>query len=239
MDTSGPPPLTPPECFYFCMKSIKPDYTIQPRRVSGPPYSLWMPPDEKAFELVSHPKWYFWCRGVVSEASSDVVHKIKTHRTTSMFWVHGCQAFLHIPVDCTEVAVKVAMGGPEKDMPLHWEKITFYHVEYQNKCLSVVGYRYEKEELGAKGSPDWMPQLLPLVYEPHGPTQYTESSQLAGDLSVLLSLAAFSTPPTTEVQTIGELLRRTDEGTVWGGDGLTGEGSKMESQLPKLEELNY
>jgi len=232
--------LTPPESFCFAIKSVRPNYAVEERRVSDPPDSLWIPPTRKeAFTIVAETRWHYWENGSVSGVPLERVGQIKPYSTTSMFWGHERQAFLHIPCDCTEVSVKNAKGGNEKDMSIDWAKISFHHKRVHNRCLSLIGYHYENNVLGATGSPYWMPQLLPIVYQYNGLPEYEGSCQLAGDLSVLLSLAAFSIEPQPQMQSIGRLLRKTSQGTEWHRHQHTGKGSKTKSLPPRVQGLSH
>jgi hypothetical protein len=210
------------------MKSIKPNYAVQPRRVTPPPDSLWLPPTErKAFTTIADTNWHYWYEGKVYDVPIHKHQQIQLYSTTSIFWSHHRQAFLQLPCDCTEIDLKKAMGGNNHDVPLEWAKISFHNETTHNQCLSLIGYGFEKNELGAKGSPRWMPELLPDVYQYQGTTQQG-ACHLAGDLSILLGLAAFSTSPQTPIKDVGAYLRHTAAGTEWATHGRVGEGSKAE-----------
>jgi hypothetical protein len=226
---SAPPFLPPPpKCFCFSMKSIEPDYEVQSRRVTPLPDSLWLPPTEcKAFTAIADTNWHYWYEGTVYEVPIQKRKEIQLYSTSSIFWSHDRQAFLHIPCDCTEIDLKKAMGGDKKDVPLRWGKISFHNETKHNQCLSLIGYGFEKNQLGAKGSSRWVPELLPEIYQYQGTTQQG-ACHLAGDLSILLGLAAFSTSPQTPVKEIGAYLKRTAAGTEWASHGRVGEGSKAE-----------
>lgn len=229
-------PPTPPASFCFAIKSFEPNYTVEERRLSKPPDSLWIPSTHKeAFTISANTEWHYWDNGVVSSVPSERVGHINPYSATSMVWSNDRQAFLHVPCDCTAVSVKNAKGGREKDMSLDWAKISFYHKRVDNRCLSLIGYHYEKNKLGAKGPPSWMPELLPIVYQYDGEPEYDGFCLLAGDLSVLLSLAAFSIEPQPEMQTIGRLLRKTNQGTEWYRHRHTGKGSKTKACRPRFK----
>src|SRR4051812_44471552 len=103
-----------------------------------------------------------------------------------MFCCEDRQAFLQVPYDCSKIDVSDA----QKDgVPLKWELISFQ----QNLWLSLLGYRFERITLSACGSSAWMPELLPERYG--GYSNDGEPGQLAGDLSIIVGLVAFSAPP--------------------------------------------
>lgn len=225
MAASQSDPSKAPESFCFAITSFRPDYTVEERHIGPLPDSLWLPPTSKeGFTKVAETGWHSWDNGTVSKVPFARVGQIIPYSATSMVWSDGRQAFLHVPCDCTEVAVK---NAKKKNMPVDWSKITFHHERVHNRCLSLIGYHYERNELGARGSPFWMPELLPEVYQYHGQTEYQGNCQLAGDLATLLSLAAFSIEPHPQMQVIGQLLRKTNQGTEWRHHGHNGSGSKM------------
>jgi hypothetical protein len=218
--------LPQPLCFCFFIKSIEPDYGIQARLQTQPANPLWVPPTKMdAFKNRGITGWYSWRDGEVQKvANTDVDTHLRLHRTTSMFWCADRQAFLHVPYDCTRVNVGIKRDG----VPLKWERLSFHHKEFkQAECISLVGYRYEKNELGAEGSPAWVPELIPSVYQLHKPSEY-QQCHLAGDLSVLIALAAFSTVPADMVATIRDSFRRRAGAptTEWRLHGRHENGSK-------------
>jgi hypothetical protein len=208
------------------MKSIKPDYAVQQRRVSDPPVALWLPPTKReAFTAIADTNWHYWYEGTVHNVPIPNREHIKPYRTSSIFWSHERQAFLQIPCDCTEIDEEEAMGGHNQDVPVTWSRISFHNEIRGNRCLSLIGYGHEMNSLGARGSPSWMPELLPDVYQYQG-AQQKETCQLAGDLSVLLGLAAFSITPQSSIQQVGALLKWTALGTEWAERGQIGQGSE-------------
>lgn len=222
-----PPPqaLSAPS-FFFSIKSIRPNYEVESRHVTKPPDSLWIPPSRKeAFTKTFDTTWHYWQNGAVQLVPPQAQNAIQTYRASSMFWGHARQAFLVSPCDCTETDIRNALGGDNNDTPLHWRKITFYNRTEHNRCLSVIGYNYEHNQLGARGSTRWMPALLPQVYQHQGTAQQQQPCQLAGDLSLLLGLVTFSTPPGTSVRDIGDILIRAVSGNLAVNNQI-GAGSK-------------
>ena len=228
----------PPGRFCFSIKPIKPDYGIQPPHVTLGSNPVWEPPTvHGAFTATAVAPWYYWYNGTVSEVPPQNRAHIQVHRTTSMFWCYDRQAFVHVPYDCTAVDVKDAMGGLQGNVPLPWNKITFHNKIINNRCVSLLGYGYERDELGAPGSPSWMPELLPQRYQYQGTSATLGRCQLAGDLSIILGLAAFSMSPQATAKSIGESLRRTASGTEWTPHGGQGQGSKALSHYRTTESL--
>ena len=140
-----------------------------------------------------------------------------------MFWCVDRQAFLHVPYDCTAHSVQdIADEEPRKD----WKRLSFAHISPDDvHCISLVGHLYENNELGAEGSPVWMPELLPEAYQYHDTPRHPGYCHLAGQLSILLGLVAFSTTEDTMLATIqNSFLHPTKWG--WTPHGRVGTGSK-------------
>lgn len=88
-----------------------------------------------------------------------------------------------------------------------WRVLTFDHIPQPNSInrkYSAVSHLGREEHIAAYGSPHWIPQLLPDVYNyrefddegnPIPPS--TISAGLTGNLAVLLALAAFSAVPSS------------------------------------------
>jgi hypothetical protein len=116
------------------------------------------------------------------------------------------------------------------DIPLPWEKISFSHrSRLDNRLLAVLGYHCEKNQLDAPASGAWMPELLPDVYEHHDSQQSAFTSQLAGDLSIIVGLVAFSAPQDKEVETMKNSFRVA--GPHWAPHGRVGQGSEYHRQI--------
>ena len=87
--------------------------------------------------------------------------------------------------------------------PGGWRVLTFDHYPNgQNGTYSYVHLVGAEQHLAAPGSHDWMPQLMPAIYDYQTVnvngvpvTPRTQSAGLIGSLPLLLALAAFSAPP--------------------------------------------
>ena len=87
--------------------------------------------------------------------------------------------------------------------PRGWKVLTFHHhANGQNGTYSYVDVVGAEQHLAAPGSNDWMPQLMPGIYDYQEVningvpvTSGTQSAGLIGSLPLLLALAAFSAPP--------------------------------------------
>lgn len=215
-----------PLSFCFTIRGIRPDYSVQPRRFTKPPNSFWLPPVRtQAFRLDTTIGSYQWHNGFVRPISAAEQDYWVHYSTASIFWSSDRQAFFHVPRDCTKVNVEDNLDGSGQDLPLPWMNISFRNkVGPNNRLLSLVGYGYELDMVGGPASPAWMPELLPVVYQYDGPEKGSGTAQLAGSLSLLLGLAAFSGPPDKMLETIRKSFRA--QGSDWTPHGRVGMGSK-------------
>jgi hypothetical protein len=209
--------------FRFSIKSIEPDYEVQAPRFARPPYPLWLPPNVKAaFTVSDDTGWCQWYNGTVNEIRRSQDADVRPYSTTSMFWCHDRRAFLQVPYDCTEKNVRDASYH---GVPLDWERLSFQHKTTNGHHFSLVGYQMEHRQLGRRGSPFWVPRLLPEVYQYTGPADEQDFCQLAGDLSIIMGLVAFSTSPQTIIQNIGSFLRKQPWGPEESSADPQGRGS--------------
>lgn len=212
--------------FCFAIKSIVPSYEIRPPR-SQPPEFYWEPPIFKAdFVTSDNTGWYYQFEG---SARPVPLHQqdILSCSTTSMFWCHDRQAFLQVPYDCTEVDVGQAPRGAVEGFPLDWKRLTFHSKpSTPPDNLSLVGYNYGRNELCGKGVPSWMPKILPEVYRHRDALLGQDRCLLAGNLSIIVGLTAFSAVPAYLKEAVGDSLRLSGTETRWLSEHCTGTGSK-------------
>src|SRR3984957_5196057 len=181
-----------PVSFFYSIKSIKPDDAVKPQ-ITSPPHSLWLLPDQmNAFTVLERGDWYRWSPGKVRGVPPNERSTIRVLSTVSLIWCPDRQAFLQVPYDCTERNVA---GACNKDgVPLEWEGLSFHHkTNTEGHCISMLGYQYERNQLAARSSKTWMPQLLPQRYQCAENPEHPGTCHLAGELSILVGLAAFST----------------------------------------------
>ena len=81
-----------------------------------------------------------------------------------------------------------------------WRRLMFNHIDHDSTAVSVIGFDLEHNVLASQGSSNWMPELLPQTYNHnqdivHGCSYMAPRTGLAGDLSVLLGMAALSVRP--------------------------------------------
>lgn len=219
--------------FCFSIQSITPDYSVQMPLQSGHPDFSWIPLTENlAFEDLGTTGWFYWNNGRVQPVPNFAITPVQEYDTVSMFWCNDRQAFMHVPYDCLEQSVNEAQ---QQDKPLPWRGLSLH----QRACsdggvVSLVGYQYESDTLGATGPSEWMHELLPDVYQYYGVPHYQGSGRLAGKLSILLGLIAFSRPPEEMFEAIRESFRKTAEGTRYSPHGGVGSGS-----MCNLDDVSY
>jgi hypothetical protein len=185
--------MTQPISFLYSIKLIEPKDGLQARYSSEVPRARLPPVTTTSFEVLDSGDWRRWSPGNVREVPQDETSTISVYSTVSLVWCHDLQAFLQVPYDCTETNVK---GAVRAGVPVEWDELSFhYGSNQQGRCLALLGYKYARNKLHAYGSPTWMPQLLPARYQCPGTSQHQGSCRLAGELSILLGLVAFSTTP--------------------------------------------
>lgn len=102
--------------------------------------------------------------------------------------------FLAVMINATEMNVR--------DQNVSWKTLSFSHrLVNQNSpgTYSSINVFGEQQHIAAPGNPNWLPQLLPEVYNyqaPNGPQAHpaATSAGLIGSIPILLALAAFSAP---------------------------------------------
>lgn len=80
--------------------------------------------------------------------------------------------------------------------PGGWRPLCFHHLRINNtsRTYSAVSATGDRQHIAAPGSPQWMPQLLPPVYDYQTGSPRTQAG-LIGSIPLLIALAAFSAPP--------------------------------------------
>lgn len=202
-----------PFCFTYKHIMKRPNHTARPRYYRRT--SLSCPPVvANAFEASEFSETYTWAPGVLRRLNAEHAQNLTTHSTSSIFWCSDHRTFLTVPYDCTAISVEERAREDELDS---WERLRFGHeslyLNNQHRAVSVVGHRYPEDNLAAVGPPSWVPQLIPNPHQRNGspaPQNASGTSLLAGDLSILLGLAALSTTPDTVPLTIQQSFRPTE-----------------------------
>lgn len=92
--------------------------------------------------------------------------------------------------------------------PGGWRPLVFHHFRINNtqRTYSAVSANGDRQHIAAPGSPHWMPQLLPRVYDYQTGSPRIQAG-LIGSLPLLIALAAFSAPPAALVGVLTNCLR--------------------------------
>lgn len=199
-----------PFCLTFKHIIRHPNDTTRPRYYRRT--SLSCPPMiATAFQTSSWSDAFSWTPGFMRHLSHDEAQDLTTHSTSSIFWCSDHQTYLTVPYDCTETSVR---DRAEVEVLDNWERLRFGHearrLNNERRAVSVIGHQYAEPGLAAVGPPSWVPQLIPEPHQRSGspaPLDTTGTSLLAGDLSILMGLAALSTTLDNVPYTIQESFR--------------------------------
>ena len=107
---------------------------------------------------------------------------------------------LVVPFDAQNTNVVEYPGG--------WRPLVFHHLRIGNtqRTYSAVSANGDRQHIAALGSPHWMPQLLPSVYNYQTGIVRIQAG-LVGSLPLLIALAAFSAPPHVLVNVLTACVR--------------------------------
>ncbi|PGH12950.1 hypothetical protein AJ79_03923 [Helicocarpus griseus UAMH5409] len=187
----------------FCFKVdfVRPNYAVE--RESRDAHGNWIPPTEpRAISRVASTGWRRWEANSNSfspmpDTGEDNVHEC------SLFFDSERNHFLGVHFDCTKKSVQNEIRI--RDERHGWRRLMFNHLEPSDNSgrpKSILEFDREHNVLAARGSPTWMPELIPDTYNYNGlqerPLGYTD---LAGRLDLLIGFAAFSGPcPTSDTE---------------------------------------
>lgn len=183
--------------FLAMIEPLAPDFNIQPVRHDS--NGCWVPPNTfKAYMQGDTATMFFrWTAGLVNFIPADDRLRRAKHidlveyRTASVFTQYpGTSRVLALPFD--------ARAKNASHYSLKWHPIRFDHIEVRKResYFSSISTLGAEPVIAAPGSPSWIPQLLPSVYDCYDVQSQRKHAGLVGDLPLLLALAAFSAPPT-------------------------------------------
>ena len=161
------------------------------------------PPELKEAFLPSEPSpCYAWSPGSLSPVSPSDKAYMEDYKVTSVFWRPDHGTYLTVPYDCTRYSVRhMVQNDPLQD----WATLRFNHDAYKGRCVSVIGHCSPNHVLAASGSPSWVGELIPPIHQRHDEPAIPHAqgpSLLAGDISIIMALAALSNGPELVKQTI-------------------------------------
>lgn len=175
--------------FYFMITPIK----IKEQRHPTERDSLqhWSPPvHNHHFEpdRTNSTGWHQWSQQGTRCLNWN--HDPADTRSCSLFFDYERNYFLVTQNDCTTSEFNDII---ETDEP--WKRLQFEHRPFPDgrQISLVTSYPADGEfSLHAMGGRTWMPELLPLNYDGYDRSHYAD---MAGDLPILLGLAAFTCEP--------------------------------------------
>ena len=179
--------------FYIEWKPLValPQYTERRAHYRRP--SCHDPPDMKeVFGEIDNPVTYRWTPGSLVTVNDQEKSYLIDYKECSVFWRPEHGTYLTVPYDCTRYNVR---DRRRRDFLDTWETLRFSHEAINGRCVSVVGHLRPNQLLAAKGPPNWLGELIPPVHQRHGEPAMpntTGTSYLAGDISIIMALAALS-----------------------------------------------
>ncbi|KIW68116.1 hypothetical protein PV04_04083 [Phialophora macrospora] len=212
MSRDTPDPY-PPTAFRFSLRidHIRCEEDPQSPTRENPPDFYWSPPISRSqFVKTYSTDWLTWdpdsCT-IISPDPGAILPSV--YKRCTMFWCRERHGYLVVPVDCTDTDLRAE--------PIRWRRLSFGSCA-NRPGTALVGYHKERYALHMPGPNHWFEDLLPDVYKPEecdGPT-----CTLAGDLSILVGLIAFSSPPAYAADAVGESFRPERDSTRFQPHGL-------------------
>ncbi|KAL8753447.1 MAG: hypothetical protein Q9199_005044 [Rusavskia elegans] len=173
---------------------LAPDYTKQPIRLGR-----WAPPNHRNAYLRDKDgaRLFRWMGGRMTditapESGNGYTRTLYSVATVFTQW-QDTNHLLAVTFDAEKMDVTEDNGG--------WKVLSFEHIsQYGTQgTYSSVGVAGDQQQLAAPGSPAWMPQLLPTIYDydyhPDPKLPLPVSAGLIGNLPLLFVLPAFSAQP--------------------------------------------
>ncbi|KAL8767920.1 MAG: hypothetical protein Q9209_005708 [Squamulea sp. 1 TL-2023] len=175
---------------------LSPNYDKQPIRVgTDGGNKFWAPPNRKNAYNRSKAgtRLFRWMGGRMTDITAKELNKkYSPYSVATIFTQYrDTHHLLAVTFDAERKDVAEENGG--------WKVLSFDHIPQQGTpptYYSSVGVAGDQQQLAAPGSPAWMPQLLPAIYN-YDSRQIPApiSAGLIGNLPILFALPAFSAQP--------------------------------------------
>ncbi len=186
--------------FYVRIEAIEPNYLAQPIR-HGP---YWAPPNIRTGFTRRETHFFRWFGGVMTTvtASDPVISSIHHVFSAATIFTQSPDTphLLVVPFDAQRTHAYQNDGGWK---PLYFHHVRINNTQYTYSAVSAVG---DRQYIAAPGSPHWMPQLLPKVYDFQTGSPRIQAG-LIGSIPLLIALAAFSAPPHALAAVLTNCLR--------------------------------
>ena len=176
--------------FYARIDHLEPNYKAQPPQLG--PHSPWSPPNIRTGFTTRSINFFLWKGGNMThfEHNYPIGQALgQVHSAATIFTQHpDTPHLLVVPFDARIGHVYQYPGG--------WTPLVFRHVSVGiTQSYSAVLANGDRQHIAAPGSPHWMPQLLPRVYDYQSGSTRVQAG-LVGSIPLLIALAAFSAPQT-------------------------------------------
>ncbi|KAL8924561.1 MAG: hypothetical protein Q9172_002645 [Xanthocarpia lactea] len=175
---------------------LSPNYQEQPIRIGTEGNKFWAPPNRKnAYHRNrAGARLFRWMGGRMTDITPIDLHKnYPLYGVATIFTQYkDTKHLLAVTFDAEQQDVRKEYGG--------WKVLSFDHILQagtQRTYYSSIGVAGAEPQLAAPGSPVWISQLLPKIYDydsGKNPPQRI-SGGLIGNLPLLFALPAFSTQP--------------------------------------------
>ena len=173
---------------------LSPNYQAQPIRMGTEGNKFWAPPNRKnAYHRNrAGARLFKWMGGRMTDITpKDLDKNYPLYSVATIFTQYrDTNHLLAVTFDAQKQDVREEPGG--------WKVLSFDHIPQDGtqRTYSSVGVAGAERQLAAPGSPTWIPQLLPKIYDydSDNPPQRT-SGGLIGNLPLLFALPAFSAQP--------------------------------------------
>ena len=175
--------------FYVVIDRLEPNYQAQPAQHGS--YGYWSPPTIRIGYTTRSRSVFHWRGGTMTQiaAHEEVGHPLGQFFSAATVFTQNPDTphLLVVPFDARRGDVAGYPGG--------WRPLTFRHVRIPNTqhAYSAVSANGDRQHIAARGSPRWMPQLLPRVYDDQSRSTRIQAG-LIGSIPLLIALAAFSAP---------------------------------------------
>ena len=146
--------------FYARIDSLVPNYQAQLTRRG--PYPFWYSPTMMNECTQTTSTLFHWRGGIMTQVSANdpVGNALNhAHSAATLFTLYpDTPHLLVIPFNAQLKHARRNVGG--------WRPLTFRHVRINNTqhSYSAVSADGDRRHIAAQGSPHWMPQLLPKIY---------------------------------------------------------------------------
>ena len=188
--------------FYVQIDHVGPNQA-QPTRLGTS--GFWLPPTVETGYITENSTFYRWLDGNLTPiaAFEPVRNSCRDIYSAATVFTQNPDTphLLVVPFDSRTRNAYENSGG--------WRPLTFIHkrIGQTRHTYSAVSANGDLQHIAAPGSPHWMPQLLPMVYDFQTGSPRIQAG-LIGDLPLLIALAAFSAPPTALAGVLTNCLRR-------------------------------